>query len=306
MDRGFHEFEGFMGFMVSSYFEYELDINRKVRKYDNRYLTDDLTERAIDFVRRHKEGPFFLHLAHYAPHRPLNAPHETVDYYLKMGINENTAIIYAMIEIMDSGIGQLIKELDTLGIRENTLVIFSSDNGPDPIPGARENLGLKGAKYTVYEGGIRVPFLVNWKDSFEPGKVDEPVHFIDVFPTLVGICNLKFPEPVYLEGRSLTGLLRGLTANQIPETRFWQWNRGVPVYSHNAAMRQGDWKLVRPYVTHKVPDGPSSEKPVLYNLELDPCEKVDVSGSNRRVYENMNVLLEEWCREVEFHRLKIK
>ncbi len=303
MDRGFQEFEGFMGYMINSYFDYQLDINRTILKSNDKYLTEDLTERAINFVRRHKDEPFFLHLAHYAPHRPLGAPEETIAYYRDKGFDENTATIYAMIEIMDRGIGQLLGELDKLGIRENTLLIFSSDNGPDPIPGERENLGLKGTKYTIYEGGIHVPFIVHWKDSIRPAQIDKVIHFTDVFPTLVEICDLNLNESIDFEGGSMAGLLRGKHGNQLPGARYWQWNRGVPVYSHNAAIRQGQWKLVRPFVTRNIPDGPSTEKAVLYNLEEDPFEKEDVSATNKRRYENMNVLLEKWCREMEFERL---
>lgn len=306
LDRGFQEFEGFVGYMVNTYFSYELDINRSVQKFDDLYLTHNLSERAIEFVRRHKDEPFFLHLAHYAPHRPLGAPQEFVDYYLKKGYDENNATIYAMIEVMDRGIGQLIAELDALGIREKTLVIFTSDNGPDPIPGKRQNQGLRGTKYMVYEGGIHVPFIVNWKGGLKPDQKSEVIHFTDVFPTLADIADLKLPEDQDFDGGSITGILMGSPTNKQPGNRFWQWNRGVPVYSHNAAMRQGKWKLVRPFTTRNVPDRPSAKKPVLYDLENDPYEEKDVSEQNERIYQSMNVMLEEWCREVEFIRLQNK
>ena len=303
MDRGFQEFEGFLGYMVKSYFSYELLIQDKIYKYDNQYLTDNLSERAVKFVRRHKDKPFFLHLAHYAPHRPLGAPQELVDYYLEKGFNENIATIYAMIEIMDQGIGKLMNELDSLGIREKTLVILSSDNGPDPITGPRFNQGLRGAKYSIYEGGIHVPFIVNWKGKLKPSQKKEVIHFTDVFPTLVDICNLNIPPSVDFDGGSMASLFMEKAKNILPEKRFWQWNRGVPFYSHNAAMRQGKWKLVRPFVTINIPDGLSNQRPVLYNLENDPFEEHDVSKQNHLLYESMEVMLEQWCREMEFSRL---
>lgn len=303
MDRGFQEFEGFVGYMVKSYFSYELDVQGKLYKFEDQYLTNNLSERAIEFVRRHKDEPFFLHLAHYAPHRPIGAPQELVDYYLGKGFNEKIATIYAMIEIMDQGIGKLMAELDNLEIRENTLVIFSSDNGPDPIPGERFNKGLRGSKYTIYEGGIHVPFIVNWKGKLEPAQKKEVIHFTDVFPTLVYLCNLQLPASIDFDGGSMAGLLMGKAENNLPEKRFWQWNRGVPLYSHNAAMRQGKWKLVRPFVTRNIPDGPSEQRSVLYNLENDPFEEHDVSKQNQQIFENMKVMLEQWCREMEFSRL---
>jgi arylsulfatase A-like enzyme len=306
MDRGFKEFEGFLGYMVNSYFDYELDINREIYDFNEKYLTDDLSERAIKFIRRHKNEPFFLHLAHYAPHRPLDAPKESIDFYLNKGFDKNTSIIYAMIEIMDKGIGELIEELNRLEIREKTLIIFSSDNGPDPLPGARNNQGLRGTKYTIYEGGIHVPFFINWKDSFMPKENNEIVHFTDIFPTLVDICELELSRPINFVGGSLSEILYSGNDVNLPEHRFWQWNRGTPDYSHNAAVRQGKWKLVRPYQTRNIPEGPSMENSLLFNLENDPHEENNVSKQNQEIFQNLNVLLEEWSKSVEFLRLKNK
>lgn len=303
MDRGFQEFEGFLGYMVNSYFEYALDLNGSNRDFKGQYLTDELSQRAIEFVRRHKNGPFFLHLAHYAPHRPIEAPAEVVRKYLDKGHNETNATIYAMIEIMDSGIGALMEELDRQNIRDNTIIIFSSDNGPDPIPGPRFNQALRGSKYTVFEGGIHVPFIWNHRGTLNPGKRTAVVHFIDVFPTLAAYCNLQFPEPIEFRGMNLVKTI--YDQGPVPmEARFWQWNRGVPIYSHNAAMREGPWKLVRPYVTRDIPEKESPERPVLYNIALDPGETTDVSARNGRIYENMRVRLEQWCRKMEFERLR--
>lgn len=303
-ERGFQEFEGFMTFrMVSSYFDYTLSIGEERQSFSDRYLTRDLSERAIQFVKRNRDRPFFLHLAHYAPHRPLEAPEEYIQKYMAEGHGRKTATIYAMIEIMDEGIGDLLSTLDTLGIRDNTIVIFASDNGPDPLTGERFNRHLRGTKYTVYEGGIRVPFMVNWKSRIEPDTRSPVVHFTDVLPTLADVCGLDVPESVAFAGGSMGGILLGEKEDGLPERRFWQWNRGVPFYSHNAAMREGKWKLVRPYVTRDVPRGPSSQPPLLYNLEEDPYEENDVSTSNRRIVEDMSVRLEQWSREVEFARL---
>jgi arylsulfatase A len=306
MDRGFDEFEGFLGYMIDSYFSYKLDINRNIQEFENKYLTNELSDRAINFVRRHKNYPFFLHLAHYAPHRPLGAPQDRIDYYLNKGIEENAATIYAMIEIMDGEIGKLVDELDKLGIRENTLIIFLSDNGPDPVTGTRDNQNLRGTKYTVYEGGIHVPFFMNWRGKFSHKKYDAVVHFTDLFPTLVDICNLKINEPLNLVGGSLADLLNNGTDNKLPLIRFWQWNRGTPDYTHNAAIRRGDWKVVRPQVTRDIPTVNSTQKPVLFNLKNDPFEKEDVSEQNASIYKELHVLLEEWSKNVEFVRLKNK
>ncbi|NQT16316.1 MAG: arylsulfatase [Planctomycetes bacterium] len=302
--RGFDEFEGFVGHLyVPSYFDYKLDVQDRTQSFANRYLTTDLSARAVDFVRRHKDEPFFLHLAHYAPHRPIEAPEERIEPYLDRGQDRKTATIYAMIEILDDGIGDLLAELDRLGLRDDTIVIFSSDNGPDPVVGPRFNLGLRGAKYTVYEGGIHVPFMIRRSRRFGPGQRDEIVHFTDVLPTLIELCNLKTPGGRKLDGHSLAPVLSA-PGKGLPGRRFWQWNRAVPRYSHNAAMREGDWKLVRPSVTRNVPKGESDLRAVLYNLASDPAESRDVAAEHPERAARMAAALDAWCKEVERDRTR--
>jgi arylsulfatase A-like enzyme len=304
--RGFHEFEGFTSAdMIPSYMNYVLDIQGELVGFEDQYLTHDLSDRAIEFVRRHQDRPFFLHLAHYAPHRPLDAPDEHIKPYLEKGYAHNVATVYAMIEIMDQGIGALLHELDKLGVRDNTIIIFTSDNGPDPLAGERFNAGLRGAKYEVYEGGVRVPFIITWPNKVKPMQTDVVIHFTDVFPTLIELCELQPTRNVLFEGGSMAGLLLGADNYSLPEARFWQWNRGVPHYSHNAAMRKGKWKLVRPYITRDIPFQESEQRPVLYDLENDPFEEHDVSNEYRIIYQEMRVYLEQWSREMEFRRLQI-
>ena len=304
LQRGFDEFEGFFGFDVPDYFDYHLRVQDKRMKVNDKYLTHDLTERAINFVKRHNDEPFFLHLAHYAPHRPLGAPRTTVEKYLNKGYTEKTATIYAMIEEMDRGIGELLNELKVLGLSENTLIIFTSDNGPDPLTGNRFNKELKGGKYTVYEGGIKVPFLLFRPGFIEPATIREIVHFTDVLPTLAEMCDLEIDSSENFDGSSFEGLLNGDKV-ALPGWRCWQWNRGIPVYSHNAAIREGKWKLVKPFVTYwQVLPEESDKKPVLYNLEEDPGETTDVSAENKKIYDELRVKLEQWSRQVEKDRLQ--
>src|SRR5690606_28925629 len=307
MKRGFREFRGFMGPDIKTYYKFQLDSNGVRKAYDGPYLTDVLTEQAIDYVRAHQGEPFFLHLAYYAPHRPLGAPEELVASYQEKGYDLKTAKIYAMIEIMDRGIGKLLDELDMLNIRENTIVVFASDNGPDPLTGERFNQQLNGRKYAIYEGGIRVPLFFHWKGKFTAHKVDEVAHFTDMLPTLSELCQLEVDKTVMdrLDGGSLAGLISGnRSAKDLPKARYWQWNRGVPYYTHNAAMREGDWKLVYPPVTTGLVDSQSTSRPMLFNLKSDPAESTDVSAANPGIFGRMKVMLEDWSRKVEADRLK--
>lgn len=308
LQRGFDEFEGFVGFNVSgSYFEYSLDVQGTYHDVKDKYLTEDLTQRAINFVNRHEDSPFFLLLTHYAPHRPLSAPDELIQNYLDQGLDNNTATIYAMIEVMDRGIGDLVTELQDLGIDDETLLIFTSDNGPDPIPGERFNVNMKGTKYTVNEGGIHVPFFIRWPENIESGNSDEIIHFTDVLPTLADILSFEVPAGLKWDGGSFKHVLFEVNIqDSLPNQRYWQWNRGVPMYSHNAAIREGDWKLVRPHVTRNVPDAKSTAIPKLYNITDDPSETTDLSQEYPERYTRMRVLLRQWSREMEIDRLRIQ
>ncbi len=304
LKRGFGEFEGFFGSDQMTYNHYTLDVKGVRGEVTDKYLTDDLSARAVGFVRRHRSEPFFLFLAHYAPHRPLDAPEAVVQTYLERGFNRNTATIYAMIEIMDRGIGELIAELDRLKLRETTLVIFASDNGPDPIPGPRFNVGLRGTKYEVHEGGIRVPLVFNWPAKFPPGERHALAHFTDLFPTLVELASLRVPATARRrDGVSLVPVLTGRGDNT-DLVRFWQWNRATPNYTHNAAMRDGPWKLVRPYVTREIPKGDSSAAPVLYDLAADPFETTDVASAHPERFQRMKAALDAWSAEVEKERVR--
>lgn len=301
LKRGFQEFEGFSGSQDLSYFRYTLDVGGNPVTVTDDYLTDDLSRRAIGFVRRHQERPFFLHLAHYAPHRPLEAPVELVRFYRAKGLDESTATIYAMIEVMDRGIGELLDELDRLKLSSKTVVVFASDNGPDPIPGQRFNEERRGMKYEVYEGGIRVPLWIRWPGTLEAIDREQVVHFIDLFPTLLDVCGVDDRPALPIDGVSLRDVL--FDNSPLPSRRlFWQWNRGTPRYSHNAAVREGDWKLIRPFVTRNIPKRESAEPATLYRIGAVRGESNDLSAGNPDRRSVMMNALKKWTASVENDR----
>jgi arylsulfatase A-like enzyme len=304
--RGFQEVAVFHGSDGGGYNRYILHTDDRMAEEprpQERYLTDELNRRAIAFVRRHAQQPFFLHLAHYAPHRPLQAPEEAIEPYLKAGLHRDIATVYAMIEIMDHGIGELMRELDTLGLRDRTLVLFASDNGPDPLVEPRFNHELRGSKYTVYEGGLRVPFIARWPGTIPPGKTADMIHFTDVLPTLVEICRLKHTPQLPLDGRSFAPRLRG--DDQLAAApRFWQWNRHEPNPTHNAAMRDGPWKLVKPFVTKNKITGDSDAPYALYHLDNDPAEAADLATKHPDRVQTMRAALESWSRAVDIDRAR--
>ncbi len=302
--RGFQEVAVFHGSDNGGYNRYVLhtdDVMSEEPKPQERYLTDELNQRAVAFVRRHAQEPFFLHLAHYAPHRPLEAPEDVIEPYLKAGFERDVATVYAMIEIMDRGLGELMATINQLGLRERTLVIFASDNGPDMLVPKRFNLDLRGSKYTIYEGGIHVPFIMHWPGTIQPGKRADIVHFTDVLPTLVEVCRLKYTPALPLDGRSFAALLKEGGTFVAPQ-RFWQWNRHEPNYTHNAALRDGPWKLVKPFVTKDKIKGDSDAPLQLFDVEDDPSETNDLANTQPERVQAMREALDAWSREVERDR----
>ncbi len=310
-ERGFDEtFYFAFGHKFPSYFDFWVTENGKRVDYKGgSYLTDVLTEQAKGFISRNQDRPFFLHLAHYAPHRPLSAPAELIEKYEQRGFAPDIATTYAMIEVMDRGIGEVMDHLVSLGLENDTIVIFSSDNGPDPVIGPdrdqaeRFNLNLKGAKYWVNEGGIRVPFFVKHPEM-ESKTATDLIQFIDVVPTLMDLCELPpISNALPIDGHSFTGLLSGEAGRpQNREATFWQWNRKLPDPTHNGAVRAGKWKLIKPFVTKNHLKGPSAAPYQLFDMTKDPEERHDLADQHPEVTRKLIDQYESWHAEVEAER----
>ena len=337
--RGFDEFAGFRGGW-SDYWSWRLDRNGSVRSADGRHLTDVLTDEARAFVSRHRAEPFFLHLAYSAPHFPLQSHPHDAEPFLAAGVH-TTAVsnLYGLLRGMDRGIGSLLQHLEELGLLDDTLVIFSSDNGPQfggegDASTTRYNCGYRGAKLLVYEGGIRLPAVIRWPHGIERrDDVDALVHFTDWLPTLLAVAGATPPADLSLDGVDVLPVLRG-ERGSVPTTRFWQWNRYEPVAACNAAMRDGSWKLVHPalpeamevapadlardvqlkYLGHE-PDGitetPRPDRtlapppaPQLFDLRADPFEVDDVAGDHPERVRSMTAALASWFEDVERDRLR--
>lgn len=336
-NRGFEEVCSFRGGW-QDYWDWWLDYGEGwFRKSDGSYLTDTLTDEACSFVRRHRDEPFFLYVAYNCPHTPLQAPEEEIAPFLgREGINDAVATLYGMIRRMDRGIGHLLETLDWLGLAEDTIVLFTSDNGPQFGSEIgrieRHNYGFAGHKGNVYEGGIRVPMIARWPAGLDAGRCDEMAHFCDWLPTLLSAAGAEMPQDAPLDGADVLPLLRGEAA-EVPDQRFWQWNRYQPVGHCNAAMRDGDWKLVRPSMPqcfkttpedhtddHELRDRPGlvaevtdrtpperdiSDPPPaqLFNIAEDPGEQHDLAAEQPERAARMQRQLAAWFEEVEAERL---
>lgn len=342
MRRGFDEAVCFRGGM-HDYWCWRLEYGDTVKRGDGQtYMTDVWTDEAIAFLRRqNSRQPFFLHLAYNAPHTPLQCPEEDVAPFADNAeLSDAVKKIYGMIRRMDCGVGRVLAELRKLALDENTIVVFSSDNGPQ-FGGQGDNCTTRfncqyhGAKGTTYEGGIRVPGIVRWPAGGLSGgcEVREMVHFADWMPTLLAAAGLEPPRDRTIDGLNVLPVLQG-QSKRVCDRRFWQWNRYEALVTCNAAMRDGDWKLVRPkipeamktwgdhwlilsmygpeYFEHygvfrdmpkrEIPPPPPAE---LYHLADDPLEQNNLAGVEADRVARMTCMLEQWFEEVEAERRTI-
>ena len=331
--RGYQEFVGFQGGW-NPYYRYRLDRNGSIEYGDkNQYLTDVFSDAALDFIKRNQRGPFFLQLAYNAPHFPLEAPDAIARKYVDMGFSLGVSLLYAMIEVMDAGIGRIADTLDALGIADNTILMFTSDNGPalgdwNGFSQRRFNYNFNGGKGNTYEGGIRVPMILRWPDGLPGGiRSDAMAHFTDWYPTLLNLAGFDVPSDRPLDGVDISPALRGESGEVYPQ-RCWQWNRYTPLGECNAAIRDGDWKLLRPLIPEAmqvsaldtaldhaikyspehfadiirepepprtVPEPPA---PLLFNIADDPFEQRDLAAQQPQRVAVMERELERWFVDV--------
>ncbi|MFC1479234.1 sulfatase-like hydrolase/transferase [Planctomycetota bacterium] len=342
LNRGFDETVCFRGGM-HDYYDWRVEFNEQVVRGDGRYLTDVWTEEAVSFIERHAhDEPFFLHVTYNAPHTPLQAPEKEVKPFKeKNQFTEAVSTIYGMIHRMDTGVGRILDALKKEGLEENTAVFFSSDNGPQ-FGGEgdncknRFNCHFNGAKGSVYEGGIRVPMLIRHPSGMDaPGKVNDMVHFSDWFPTICALAGTELPNDTHIDGVNILPLVKGEKGNVCTE-RYWQWNRYTPLVTCNAAVRDGNWKLVRPaipeamqapccdpwlkismyepehFIENGLIDEPEPERtippppvPELYNIAEDPLEQNNLAETCPDKASKLLIKLENWFEDIEKDRKEI-
>jgi arylsulfatase A-like enzyme len=265
---------------------------------DEEYLTDRLTDEAIGFIERHKERPFFLYLAHYAVHIPLQARAADLARFRAKPAGDSpqrNAIYAAMIKGVDDGVGKVLRALDDLEIADRTAVIFTSDNGglsveEGPDTPSTSNAPLRAGKGYLYEGGIRVPLLVAWPGVTRPGSTcGVPVIGQDLSPTILDMAAGRATPGRIIDGESLIGLLRGEKALR-RDALFWHY----PHYSNQGgrpggAIRRGDLKLIERYEDDRVE---------LYDLKRDIGERHDLAAERPEEAARLRERLARWRESV--------
>ena len=242
------------------------------------YLTDYWTDESIKMIKANRNQPFFLYLAHWGTHTPLQATRE--DYEAVGDIKPHRLRVYAaMIRALDRSVGRIMATLEEEGLAENTIVMFSSDNGGPGYIGLPDvNAPFRGWKITNFEGGLRVPMFVKWPSHIAPGtRVETPVAHIDMMPTMVAAAQAAPPQGVVIDGLDLLPLATGTGADTWSrETLFWQ-------SGYYRVVRHGDWKL-------QVSEHP--DKAWLYDLAADPTEQNNLAGSRPEKLSELLALLD--------------
>lgn len=267
--QGFDEFVGFCSGHWNNYFNTTLERNG-VEFQSEGYIADFLTDEAIAFIKNNRKKPFFCYVPYNPPHSPFQVPDKYFDKYKAKGLDDKLACVYAMCDNLDWNIGRLLDTLDELGIADNTIVIFLTDNGPNTD---RYNGDMRGRKGSPHEGGSRVPCFVRRPNVIEAGTVIENITaHIDILPTLVDMLNLPQPETLPLDGKSLKPLLKDPDMDWPDRTIYGHWGNA-------ASARTERYRLIA---------SPGNNQ--LYDMLNDPSETNDISRQHPGLF---NQLLRE-------------
>lgn len=305
-DKGFDEFYGYncQRKAHTYYPQWLYDGKTKVLLNGKSYSQDLIHQKALDFIRKNKDRSFFGYFTYTLPHAGLEQPNDSI---LKMysgkypepkafkgygdyaATPEPRAQFAGMVTRLDTYVGQIRNELEKLGIAENTLIIFTSDNGPHLEGGADPaffacDKTLRGTKRSLYEGGMRVPMIAEWKGTIKPGTISElPAAFWDMMPTFADITGQQKSWIQTTDGISFLPVLKGTGTQTKHKYLYWEFHEE----NGRQALRQGDWKLIRQNIRS---GNPTLE---LYNLKSDPFEKNNLAASKSNRVNSMKKLLDK-------------
>lgn len=271
-------------------------------------VAEMITDRALRFIEDHKDGPFFLYLTHFDVHTPHRSKEAIAARYrekleaLPKRDRENFNPVYAgMIEAVDTSVGRVVAKIDELGLGENTLIVFSSDNGG--LPQVSQLEPLRGQKGSLFEAGTRVPTAMRWTGTIEAGSTcDVPITSVDFLPTFAKLAGASLPETQPIDGTDIFGLMRGEPMSErsifwhyplylqgrglefgVPGGKTYSW-RGFP----STSLRRGKWKMVEFF---------ESDRVGLYNLEEDPGEQNNLAEAMPKLAAKLRAEIDAWQAE---------
>ena len=260
-------------------------LRNEERIEEKEYLTDALSRESVDFIDRNSENPFFIYLAYNAPHGPLQATQKYLDRYDHIKQKDRKTYA-AMVSAVDDGVGNIINKLKEKGIYDNTIIYFLSDNG-GRLRGDSDNGELRGKKGNLFEGGIRVPFAMQWPKEIKGGQVfDSPIISLDIFATLKELTSPEIKPKNELHGVNLIPFLKGHNKNDPHEFLFWRNNfmqNDPKLRIEGSAVRSGDFKFIK-----------NKETDALYNLRDEISEQTNLKSEKNNIYDSLNLKFKKW------------
>lgn len=279
--QGFDEYVGFMVGHLGYYFD-AIYMHNDDEVKSSGYATDFFTDNALGFIEKNKDKQFFCYVPYNVPHSPFQVPEKYFSKYNSQGLDSTLSSVYGMVENMDDNINRILKKLDDLKIRNNTIVIFLSDNGPNTV---RYNGGMKGIKGSVDEGGVRLPFYISWPDKINRGIIGQLAQDIDILPTLLGLCNIKYKPVNTIDGLDLSEVVKG---NRKPFDRYIfsrQANASLEIC--NGSIRNDRYRLVR-----------QRKDTLLFDMIADPFQKRNIYKEKSEDAKILLSALTKWENEL--------
>jgi N-acetylgalactosamine-6-sulfatase len=266
--------------------------------------TAQIVDKTIEFIEKNRDKPFYVNIWTLVPHATLHPTDEQMEPYKSYGpagvpYEGVKQIYYAAVTDLDTQIGRLIKRIDELGLADNTLIAFSSDNGPEDLDirnAVHSGIGstgpFRGRKRSLYEGGVRLPFIVRWTDRTPPGNVDDKsvVAGVDWLPTVLGLAGVKLPVDLNPDGEDMSEALLG-RPKQRSRPLMWEWRfRVFGDMVHRCpmlAIREGKWKLLM---------NPDRSRIELYDIPKDPTELDNLADQHPDIVKGMSQKVLEWWK----------
>jgi arylsulfatase A-like enzyme len=300
-NQGFDE-----GYEITGHYNFktspkQTDVNNSL------YSADVITEKTINFIKKAKSAntPFFAYVPYYLVHKPLEPKQEYLHHF-RQKLKNNSAIgkdeikVLAMIKSLDDSVGQLFEAIHNLGLEEDTIIVFTSDNGHYKTESNIFNQPYKGVKGKTLEGGIRVPYIFKWKNKIKPGAVSkEPIIHVDIYPTLLGLSKTAKPKSYVLDGEDLSSILLSKTNTTKRDALVWQYTNYAR-WNANKNTFASEWVNVIQMDGFKLTEVVESGLFYLYNLKNDPFEKIEVSKKYPKVVARLKTRLTEWKKETNY------
>ncbi len=300
----FHGFDE--GYEMLGHYNYRTD--PKQENVDPKeYSADKITANTIDFIKRsvQAEKPFFAYVPYYLVHKPLEPKAAYLKHFQEIlknnpDVGPDEIKVLAMIKSLDESVGQLMDAVKELNIEEETIIVFTSDNGHYKTESNIFTKPYAGQKGLTLEGGIRVPYIFKWKNHISAGTVSkEPIIHVDIYPTLLGIAGLKPVKDYILDGEDLTPILLNPGKKSNRDALVWEYTNYAN-YNENNETFASEWVNVIQMDGYKLTEVVETGKYILYNLNTDPYETSDIASSSPEIVKKLNDRLEVWKKEVGY------